>query len=61
MGWIVLLVLVVGVPVGLLMWTRRNRTPGEEGTDPQGHRLGDSQRGPYSSPNGPDLGGSGNL
>jgi hypothetical protein len=61
MGWIVLLVLVVGVPIGLLLWTRRNSNGGEDGTDPQAHRLGDAQRGPYSNPNGPDYGGSGNL
>ena len=61
MEWIVLLALVVVVPIGLLLWTRRNRNAGEEGTDPQAHRLGDAQRGPYSSPNGPDYGSGGNL
>ena len=61
MEWIVLLALVVAAPIGLLLWTRRNRNLGEEGTDPQAHRLGEAQRGPYSSPNGPDYPDGGNL
>jgi hypothetical protein len=60
MGWMVLLVLVVGVPAALLLWTRRNRNPDEGGFDRPTPHL-DAQRSPYRNPAGPDYGATGQL
>ena len=35
---VVFLLVVIAAPIGLLLWTRRGRHPGDPANDQQGHR-----------------------
>jgi hypothetical protein len=61
MEWLVVIMLVVAVPVGLLVWSRRARGAGEAGTDPLANRDLGRQAGPPNRPEGGDWGGAGGL
>ena len=53
-----LLIVMIGVPVVALVWTRRGRSGGAPGTDPQAHRdIGTA--GPPQHARGPEWGGNG--
>ncbi len=60
MAWFVFFAVVLLVPIGLLVWRRRDSGPGAGGTDPRGHRNTGSAGGP--PPQGDGWGGAdGNL
>jgi hypothetical protein len=60
-AWLLVIMLVVAVPVGLLVWTRRTHGVGKAGTDPLANRDLGRQAGPPNRPEGGDWGGSGGL
>ncbi len=59
MAWLVFLALVVAVPIGLLVWRRRDGGPGEDGTDPHGNRDLGADGGPPGSSQKDGWGGVG--
>jgi hypothetical protein len=61
MVWLVVIILVVAVPVGLLLWTRRGGAAGKAGTDPLANRDLGRQAGPPTRPEGGDWGNAGGL
>ena len=61
MTWFVVIILIVAVPVGLLVWTRRTSGAGKPGTDPLANRDLGRQAGPPNRPEGGDCGGAGGL
>jgi hypothetical protein len=61
MTWFVVIILIVAVPVGLLVWTRRTSGAGKPGTDPLANRELGRQAGPPNRPEGGDWGGAGGL
>jgi hypothetical protein len=61
MAWLVVIMLVVAVPLGLLVWTRRTGGAGKAGTDPLANRDLGREAGPPSRPEGGDWGGAGGL
>jgi hypothetical protein len=61
MVWLVVIILVVAVPVGLLVRSRRSGGAGKAGTDPLANRDLGRQAGPPTPPEGGDWGGAGGL
>lgn len=62
MEFAILFLVVIAVPIGLLLWTRRNKNLGDPRTDPLAHRnLGSGNAGPprHAQAGQGDLSGSG--
>lgn len=54
------LLVVIAIPIGLLLWTRRDGNPGDPANDPQRHKdIGQGSPPLHSHPGWPDSGGGG--
>ena len=57
MEWFALLAVLVAAPIALLMWTRRDRFPGADDSDPHANRDLGGHGGPPVRPPGSDVSG----
>ncbi|HEU4913378.1 MAG TPA: hypothetical protein VFV76_15925 [Actinomycetes bacterium] len=61
MELLITLAVIIAVPIGLLLWTRRDRRDGETGTDPHGHLDLGAKSGPPEHTRDHDYGAGGSL